>query len=84
MHSAGTTELRREELEAPLGFQLAAGRAAAAAAAAGEQQAARARPALAAFDEDGCGGRGGKGGGAPGKKSKVEELMEKVRRGLLL
>lgn len=71
------TELRREELDAPLGFQLAAGRAAAAAAAAEQQQQQqRPKPAVA-FDEDGGAG-GGAGQQRGGKRSKIEELMEKV------
>ncbi|KAI7842604.1 hypothetical protein COHA_003708 [Chlorella ohadii] len=70
------TELRREELDAPLGFQLAAGRAAAAAAAAEQQQQQqRAKPAVA-FEEDG--GAGG-AAGQQRKRSKIEELMEKDR-----
>lgn len=74
------TELRREELDAPLGFQLAAGRAAAAAAAAEQQQQQqRAKPAVA-FEEDG-GARGA--AGQQRKRSKIEELMEKVRGGLV-
>ena len=78
------TELRREELDAPLGFQLAAGRAAAAAAAAEQQQQQqRPKPAVA-FDEDGGAG-GGAGQQRGGKRSKIEELMEKVGGlGLLL
>ncbi|KAL4424472.1 hypothetical protein ABPG77_006781, partial [Micractinium sp. CCAP 211/92] len=77
---AGTTELRREELEAPLGFQLAAGRAAAAAAAAGEQQGrgGSGRPALVAL-EDEDGGVSVAAAARGGKKSKIEELMEKDR-----
>lgn len=82
---AGTTELRREELEAPLGFQLAAGRAAAAAgaAAAGEQQGrgGSGRPALVPLEDD-DGGAGAAAAARGGKKSKIEELMEKVREGL--
>lgn len=74
------TELRREALDQPLGFQLAAGRASAAAATATEQQQARPKPALA-FDDDGGGGAGPSGRGAGGKKSKIEELMEKVGSG---
>lgn len=75
------TELRREELDAPLGFQLAAGRAAAAAAAAEQQQQQqRAKPAVA-FEEDG-GGAGPAGQQRGGKRSKIEELMEKVGCGL--
>lgn len=80
---AGTTELRREELEAPLGFQLAAGRAAAAAgggaAAAAEQQGrgGSGRPALVGLDEE-DGGGGAVAAARGGKKSKIEELMEKV------
>ena len=84
------TELRREELDQPLGFQLAAGRAAAAAAAAElQRERERGKPA-AAFDDDGPSGSGRVGGGAggpPTKKSKIEELMEKVggsERGLCL
>lgn len=79
---AGTTELRREELEAPLGFQLAAGRAAAAAgaAAAGEQQGrgGSGRPALVPLEDD-DGGAGAAAAARGGKKSKIEELMEKDR-----
>ncbi|EFN55929.1 hypothetical protein CHLNCDRAFT_22710 [Chlorella variabilis] len=77
----GATELRREELEQPLGFQLAAGRGAAAPSAAahdGQQQRERgARPALA-FEEEGGGGASAGKGAAGGRKSKIEELMEKA------
>ncbi|KAL4857126.1 KIN17-like protein [Chlorella vulgaris] len=72
----GASELRREQLNQPLGFQLAAGRSSAAtAAAAAEQQQQRAKPALA-FEDD---GGGGGGSAVKGRKSKVEELMEKDR-----
>lgn len=84
------TELRRDALkDQPLGFQLAKARAAAAMAA--EHAAAapppRPKPAAAFAEDDGGGGagpsgRGGSGAGGPlgggGKKSKIEELMEKV------
>lgn len=75
---AGPRELQRDALDKPLGFALTAARAVADSR---EAQQRLAKPVVA-FGEDDRGGRGGgRGGGGqqpPAKKSKLEELMEKV------